>query len=461
MIGLSEPFWLHEATRRRVCLALFVLGCILPTVGMLLWVGWRMTPWYLAQQASEAERLLGLVVRLEGLSEPRPAEAIYQGVQLADPDSGQPILRADQVQIRWLPPHAANRACVGRVEMGFQGLEIYTEGLPRLVELVRRALGQPAHWPRYEVHLHASEARLRIGQQIRNLSECTGFLQPLDGGCQGSVSFRLAGSPVNQPIQIRFGRDHRQSPPLSGLELALGESAIPCGVLVGVLPGLARLGPLASMQGTLWICQQQGQVEYRFQGHLFQVDWRTLLGEESNRLLTGLAQIDVEDARLVDNRLEEAVMRIRGGPGTLSRRFWQSAVQELGLSSGLQPGPDEETFSYEQLGAAVRIGPEGLLLRGICPVPAPGSIVVSSHQLLLGEAEPAGGPIPLAALVRVLAGSPPQVRTLHVPATRQAAELLGLLPLPSETDAPAFPPETDTAGRAVGLAETASRPGVQ
>jgi len=452
MIGFSEPFWLHEATRRRVCLALFVLGCILPTVGLLLWAGWRMTPWYLAQQAAEAERLLGLGVRLEGLRHPRPAEAIYQGLQLADPDSGQPILRADQIQIRWSQPNAANRASIGRVEITLQGMEIYSEGLPRLVDLVRRALAQPAHWPRYEVQLHASEVRVRIGQQIRNLSECTGFVQPLDGGSHGNVAFRLAGTQANQPIQIRFGRDHRQSPPVSGLELALGDSAIPCSVLAGILPGLERLGLVASMQGTLWICQHQGQVEYRFQGHLFQVDLRTLLGEEAGTLLTGLVQIDVEDARLVGPRLEEAVVRIRGGPGTLSRRFWQSAVQELGLSTSLQPGPDEEYFSYEQLGAAIRIGPEGLVLRGICPVPAPGSIVVSSHQLLLGEAEPAGGPIPLAALVRLLAGSPPQVRTHHVPATRQAAELLRLLPLPAETDTPS---------REVGWAETAPRPGAQ
>ncbi|MCS7303660.1 MAG: hypothetical protein NZ602_00950 [Thermoguttaceae bacterium] len=448
MFSISEPFWLHENTRRRVCVALFVLGCILPTVGLCVWAGWRMTPWYLEQQAAEAERLLGLIVKVQGLRHPRPGEVIYEGIQLADPKTAELILGAEQVEIHWRRPTAPNRACSRRVEVCFRGLEIYTEGLGQLVELVRRALAQPPNWPRCELQVQAAEARLRSGQQIRTLTDLTGFLQPLEQGSQGSFSFRLVGSQASQPIQIRFGQDHTHKPPVSGLELSLGQSSIACCMLAGVLPGLERLGPLASMRGTLWIYQQQGQVEYRFQGDLFQVDLNMLLGQELERMLSGLAQIEVEDARLVNGRLEEVVAVVRAGPGTISRRLWQSAVQEWGLSTSLLPEPDEQVFSYEQLGAMVRISSEGLQLRGICSVPAPGCILVNSHQLLLGEGKQINAPIPIPALVRVLASRQPDQQALWVPATQQAQELLQILPLPTETAA---------SDHTVGLADSGAK----
>ncbi len=455
MLSIWEPFWLHEAIRRRVCVALFVLGCIVPTAGLLVWGLWRITPWHLQQQAAELERLLGLVVRLEKVAYPQPNVAIYEGVELADPDTGQSILRADQVQIRWTPAAATTRAFVGQVKLSFQGMEIYTDSLARLVELVRRALAQPAHWPRYEVQIEADQLRLRTGQQIRTASELTGFLQPLEVGTHGRLVFRWPGTQTSQPIQIRFGRDHRPKPPVSGLELALGDSAIPCSLLVGLWPGLERLGPLASIRGTLWICQHQGQVEYRFQGQLFQVDLRTVFGEELGPELSGLAQLDLEEARMLNGRLEEAAGTVRAGPGTISQRLCQAAVRELGLASSLHPLHEQQTLSYEQLAVSFRITAEGLLLRGIAPGPAPGGILVDSHRLLLGEADPSAQPIPIAALIRTLLPPERIPGPMLAPVTRQTALLLPLLPLP-RAESVLAPPTLQTQP-AAAFVETASR----
>ncbi len=445
MFGVSEPFWMHDATRRWLCLGLFLLGGVLPTVGVLGWVAWRTSPWRLQEQIAQLERTLGFSVRLEGIQHPQPTKSIYEGIQLLDPETGQEILRAARVQVRWAPPTAPSRACVGMAELSVQGLEIRSEGLDRLAELVRRALTQPAYWPPYEVRIQCAEARLRQGRQMRTLSELNGFLQPLEAGSHGRLSFRLD---AGQPIQIRFGRDHFQSPPVSGLELAAENGPLPCSLLAEVFPGLTRLGPTASLRGTLWICQQQGQVEYRFQGQLFQVDLKTVLGGEFGPMLSGFARLQVDQARIVGGRLEEAVGSLSAGPGVISRRLWQSAVRELGLVTGFTPGADEESLSYEQLGVAFRIGPEGLLIRGVCPAPAPGSIMVNSHQLLLGEGAPTGGAIPIAALVRMLVGQETIPPPLQAPATRQAEQLLRLLPLPLGEGETSGPP---------ALAETASR----
>jgi len=450
MVGVSEPFWFHDATRRRLYVGLFLVGCVLPTAGVLLWVGWRMSPWYVQQQAAQLERILGLLVRLEGVKHPRPGEAIYDGIQLADSDTGQTILRADQVQVRWTKATAPSEACVGMVEMAVHGLEIHTEGVGRLAELVRRALTQPPNWPRYEVRIQATEARLRTGQQIRNLSELSGFLQPLEAGSHGRLSFRMESGQGGQSVHIRFGRDRSQSPPISGVELAMEESAVPCSVLAGVFPVLTRMGSTASVRGTVWVHEQGGEVSYRFQGQLFQVDLKTLVGEELGMVLSGLAQLGVDDARIVGGRLEEAVGTLLAGPGVISRRLWQSAVQELGLSTSLPADVAEESFTYEQLGVAFRIGPEGLWLRGVCPAPAPGSMMVNSHQLLLGEGDPTGRAIPIAALVRMLTPTDPIPAGMQVPATRQAERFLRWLPLPTGRESSGQSAFAETASRSGG-----------
>ncbi len=451
MFQVSEPFWMHDATRRRVCLGLFILGCVVPTLGLFLWAGWRMSPLYVRQQAAQLERILGLPIRLEGVHHLRPGQAVYEGIQLLDPETGKAIFRADRGKARWAEPNAPSRACVGMLELVFEGLEVDAQGMVPLAELLRRALKQPPHWPRYEIRIQANELRFRAGQQTRNLAELTGFLQPLEDGSHGRLSFRLSGQEGSEPIMVRFGRDHSQSPPVSGLELAIPQSAVPCSLLARLFPALERLGTIASARGTLWVHQYGSRVEYRFQGQLLHVDLKTLLGEDLGPMLSGLAQIEVQDCRIVGSRLEEAQGSITAGPGTISRHLWESALEQLHLSTSLTSAPAAQSFPYEQLAVAFRIGPDGLWLRGICPVPAPGSILVDSHRQLLGEPQAAGSAIPIAALVRTLV--PPD--SICVPATRQAERLLRLLPIPSAKEGLPTQPATSSASL-----ETASRTSV-
>ena len=91
---------LHDRTRRRICVAGFFLLCILPTVLVAGWcVAWHL-PGHVSAEARRLTRQLGLDVTLEGLRHLRPGVVLYEGLELADPETGRSVLRCRLLEAR-------------------------------------------------------------------------------------------------------------------------------------------------------------------------------------------------------------------------------------------------------------------------------------------------------------------------------------------------------------------------
>lgn len=436
MFHLPEDFRLHETTRRRLGLAVFVGLCLAPTAGVLAWGVSRMLPTHARGEAARLGQQLGLRVDLEKVRHPRPGVVVYEGLQLAEPESARVILRASRVTATWSRADDPKADCGQAMALAVEGAEIDGAGLGRLAEVVLRGMRQEPPWSRLEVRLGAAEARLAAGATPWALRDVQGFLQPVQGGCHGQISFRIAGIESEKPVSIRVGRDRGKTPPSTGLELSTGGGTLPCALLATAFPDLARLGRQAGFNGCAWMNDVAGRRTYQLTGRLANVDLESAMAGRLGHALTGTAQVSVDLARLADGRLEEAAGSVTAGPGTVGRSLLDAAVERLGLARGVDPRGEAEIVPYEQLGFCLSIGPEGIRVRGTCPVPGPGSVMVDPYSRLLGEPDPRSQPIAVGALVRTLA----LPGGTDVPATRQAEWLMRVLPLPEQGTGADFRP---------------------
>ena len=82
-------FQLHDRTRRRLCLAAFVCVGAIPSLLVGGWCVARHLPGRAQAEADALGRQLGLVVKLEAVKHLRPGAMLYEGIELADPETGQ------------------------------------------------------------------------------------------------------------------------------------------------------------------------------------------------------------------------------------------------------------------------------------------------------------------------------------------------------------------------------------
>ena len=465
-------FRLHDNTRRRICRAVFLLLCVVPTAGVSAWCARRHLPGVAAAEAKRLERELGLDVSLAGLRYLRPGRVLYEGLELRDPETGRPLLRCRALEADWqrstdregrpraslvlIASQPEIEATAADPEMGARQV-----GAP-LGELLDRMLRCPTilrmvpGGSQTDVRLAAGQLTLRAAGGSQTFSGLQGSIESFAGGTQAEASFRLAGIDTPQPIRIRIVRNRQITPPATGFELDTGGGAVPCGLLAIGLPLLERLGPRSRLRGYIWANQtgdgrraptghrSAGVVaeaklwsrwsadwEGEFAGQVSDVDLDELVTGHFPHKLGGTAQVTIQSARFRRQRLEEATGTLVAGPGVISRSLIDAAVEQLGLVRGVEPQTPGELVPYEQLAAGFLIDARGLQLQGGCSPSGhrseglvAGAILADRQGRLLGE--PVVQPQPVVALVRTLVPASQH----QVPATRQTDWLIGHLPVP-------------------------------
>ena len=445
-------FRLHDNTRRRICRAVFLLLCVVPTAGVSVWCARRHLPGVAAAEAQRLERELGLGVSLAGLRYLRPGRVLYEGLELADPETGRPLLRCRALEADWQQftdregrpraslvliasqpeiEAAAAHPQVGARQVGAPLGELLDRVLRRAT-ILRMVPGGS----RTDVRLAAGQLTLRAADGSQTLSGLRGSIESFAGGTQAEASFRLAGIETPQPIRIRIVRNRQITPPATGFELDTGGGAVPCGLLAVGLPLLERLGPRSRLRGYIWASQTGDNQtstgwEGEFAGQVYDVDLDDLVTGHFPHKLGGVAQVTVQSARFRRQRLEEASGTLVAGPGVISRSLIDAAVEQLGLVRGVEPQTPGELVPYEQLAAGFLIDARGLRLQGGCSgaghrseALVAGTILADRQGPLLGE--PVVQPQPVVALVRTLVPASQH----QVPATRQTDWLIGHLPVP-------------------------------
>jgi hypothetical protein len=466
-------FRLHEKTRRRICRAAFLLLCVVPTAGVSLWCVQRHLPGVVGTEARKLQRELGLDVSLRGLRYLRPGGVLYEGLELADPETGRLVLRCPALEADWRQTTDRQGRPKATLVMIASQPEIEATAADRLGELLSRLLRRPAiRWgiemshrrqgsPPTDVRLTAGELTLRAGDRSRTLSKLQGSIEWFPAGAQAEASFRLAGADMSRPIRVRIVRNRQTTPPTTGFELDTGGGAVPCGLLALGLPLFEQLGPRSRFRGYLWANQTgDGQTpdglasaghspcptEWagELAGQAYDVDLDGLVTEHFPHKLGGVAQVTIHSARFRRRRLEEATGTLVAGPGVVSRSLIDAAVEHLGLVRGgggyeQMPYPPTagelqglgDPVPYEQLALAFLIDSRGLRLQGACSASGHRSQALVAGAVLVGRqgrllSEPAPEPRPVLALLRTLLPA----SEVQVPAAPQTDWLIAHLPVP-------------------------------
>jgi hypothetical protein len=412
---------LHDTTRRRVCIAGFILLGLLPALLIGGWCADRHLPGCARDEAERLGRQLGLAVKLKGISHLRPGVMLYQDIELADPETGETMLRCPTLEIACRHQIDESGQPRSMLEVIATQPEVEAASLSRSWRWLLQLLeGKPDLWEN-DVHFSAAQLTLKA-ERSQTLSDVEGLMETLPVGTRAEVNFRLAGTDTPEPARIRVVRNRQSSPPASGFELYTGGGELPCNVLAMGVSELKPLGPRCRFHGYIWANETPDGWNGEVTGQLVELNLGDLVADHFPHHLSGIGEATIQSARFRRGRLEEGSAILAAGPGTIDRSLAAAAMEHLGLVQGTEPFPDKERIEYDHLAISVTLDAQGLRLRGCCPEAESGTILSDSRGRLLGESPQ--GAEPIAALVQTLA--PPSA--LQVPTGRQTDWLLRHLP---------------------------------
>ena len=441
-------FRLHETTRRRSCRTAFVLVCLAPLVAIGGLGAFQRMPLETALHQRQLGEQLGLRAKFARVEHPRPGVTRYVGLELADPETGQVVFRAKQMELT-LPmgrPTAGHFAS-GQIVLVEPQIEL--DGTDSLRQLLLRALRRELN--QHDVDWRVSAETVEINTRSGRLSwiNVSGGFAAAAAASQAWIQFhpaQTATSPQRsaQRAYLQFVRNREGELPYTGLKLYTHGAELPCDPFLQLIGIDARLGAKCRFRGysaaipskekpipdVAVLCDDVGWGA-TIHGGFTNVDLELLAGKESPHTVEGRARLEVAWAEFRDGRLINADCSLRAENGSMSPSLVTSAIDELGLRGPKPPAGATDPIHFDQLAASVTLDSQGLLkITGDCGQPANGLVLSGSsgHGSVLLK-EPAEQPQSVIGLVRMLL---PPGEDL-VPASQQAAALLQWLPLPAGT----------------------------
>jgi hypothetical protein len=422
---------MHEATRTFCCRAIFTLGCLAPTLLIGAWIGVRRSSAYAAAQQAEWQTMisqrLGVTARVERVEEPRPGAYVLHGVTLVDPDapaSAPPLATAERLQLI--------RAKTGLFLVGTAG-EISSENLPRLWSILHERLVRGPEVAATPVQVSLSLVKLTapVKEQSLALTEVRIALQSTAGAARGALEFRVAGE-AGEPVRLSVERLRSQQPVATRWSVNTGGTPLPCSALAPCLPELATLGSECTFHGYVTVEQNDNGWQAAAAGRFARVKLDALVTQHA---LTGVADVDINQAVWKNGRLTAVAGRLRAEGGTIGQTAWQAAADTLAaqLSERLDQRADV-VLRYKELALGFELNERSLRIAGQCASQHPDTILTDDYGALVVGSNAA--PLEPVSLVHFLVPASQS----QVPAVAEVRQLMHWMPLPTApTNAPTTP----------------------
>lgn len=416
--------------RRLTCRVVFLAVCLLPTMALVVFGAWRAAPVHHQAIRSELAAALALKVSLTGVEHPRPGIIRIEGLELADPESGQPLLQIDVLEARELP---------SGYRLSAPTATLHTSADGRLYEELHRRLAggdETLAW-----RLDVNELHL---QDIKQSRMTVGLTAKTEMGPSGPVvdaRFRVLGDTSKNPSEIKLFRNREINPATTTFVLQTGDKPLPCALLGQFASAWNAVGPEATFAGRFWTINTSEGRRGELSGQLNRVDLEQLITRNFGHTITGKARLKIDRAVMHQGRLQVAEAHIDGGPGSVSQRLLQAAYEELQmplLPSG--PGRPSEMVEYRRLAASVAIDWQGLRIREYqaqdnqAPLNADrqpgqhaGVVMAGQHNTILVEPQ---NILPPAAILRALAKEDDDATLVQGPVSNLAKWLPQTVSLP-------------------------------
>jgi len=410
-------------TRRTFCRTIFITVCLLPTIIVGALAAWRNSPLYRrrteARWRQQLTETLGMELACSNMRLLADGTMVADQVCLSDPESHAWLVRMRSLVV------VSTRT--GLEVTVFQP-EICIEHLNRLWGIVHERLLTRPPAARRTVRLEASTLALANGERTLSV-EGLHFENVADAaGTQWLIQFRMAGSPAAEPYRLRIVRNRQIHPAETGWELHTGPTPLPCDLVAVGWSAAAQLGPDAAFCGSWWAEHQNRAWHHQFRGELTDVSLDHLVTQNFPHKLSGNARVTVREAELLGGRLSKISGDLQVPGGVISRSLLAAAEDALGLAP-VRRADQGLLVRYGQLGLSFSLDRTGL--RFTACGNRPNVILADQRGPLLVETDS----MPLSA-VRLIELLVPQ-STVQVPATRETAALVRLLPLPEVMPPPA------------------------
>ena len=384
-------FTLHETTRRSLCRMGFVLLCVLPMCAILAATAWFGSDAYRTRQSSELSRILGLDVSLDRVVLTQPEGLRYEGLKLADPETGAILARAASFSVLRHGNKISTVAIAPELEVArLDGLE---DLIMRQLRLGKR--GQ-------QICFEAEKLSLRMPDKSQRILESVhGRFDFAKDAAQALVEFRPMSRESEEPVAIRIWRNRQTTPPSMVLEAHTGKSTLPCSLMAPFAPSIARLGRRCEFQGAFAIDLPQAS-NGTLVGEFHNVDLAALVGDQYPRQLVGNATIAIGEAKLLAGRLEAVRGQLFCGEGTIHRQLAETCAGEFMLAGPKMKNTFGASHKFSELAFGFALDARGLSISGACRSAPPGAVLVDGSGVAVGEPVTR---LPLATVEQVFSSS--------------------------------------------------------
>ncbi len=336
---------MSDRSRRIVCRITFVVFCLFPT---LIVVNWALFPRTAAEWQAALQPQLGLLLRFDRVATRTPFKTVFRQVQVADP---QRLLLARIPQITWSHEPAAHVIELTAFEISRDEL---TRGCRQLLA---------AAWS-VRAPLRLSVPSIRIADsdsaQTLTLSNCSIQLHPAADGFAVELSASVDPS-VQETLQWKFQTQRGAAGETQRWELQTGANFLPAWLLASEIPQLGSCGTTARFRGHVVASCERGQwIHTVRQLTVEQFDLQSGFANQFGYQLTGLAQIDIPAAQLIDGRLQSLTGRVTSPTGQMSRELLRSLSKWLRWQIA---EPTEPTFDYSNLALGLELHDRQVALR--------------------------------------------------------------------------------------------------
>lgn len=406
-------FVAQRADRARRVKRAFAALCLLPTLVLTGVAAWRQSPFQRESFRRQAASALGVGVTVGAVRHLRPGVVAVEGMAFLD-DSGQAALELERAELEITAREFRLRTGAAHVSPAGAGC---------LVRLARAWLLEPGRFGR-DVVIEVAEV-VPDGAK----ADAEGFAMRAE--CVAATNGRA--------VRLTAGTGDGEGLLVQSFVAGSGEPAryevsgswsreLPVGVVAACLEWTtleSLVGPMATISGTITAMRSADVSRGSFAGVVDGIDLAAC-GGGGPLVAEGRVRVDVERALFDDGRMVGAAVRVSGGPGAIGRGTLDAVAAALGGRARATPArPHDARVPYDALALRAVLGDDGITFEGA----AGGAVIVAAGAALL---ELPVGPVPVSRLAWAL--SPANAPA--VPATRESAWLLSVLPLPRAAGLP-------------------------
>lgn len=417
-----------RSKRILLCRLGVVLLCVLPTLSVFGWALMQTSSGLGLASKSDWERelstQLGLTVEIENVAYAPGAVAQLHRVRLFDPETLELVGQVQDINITV----AANGWIIkpSQLELEANQLGVALRALQR--HPPQKTSGANSGGLRL-IRLLPGDVVIRREGQSETLREFHCQWSAADSGAELQGEFQIAER-IARPIQFSLIRSQNSTKRELEWQCDTHSARLPCRLLVDAWPALRRLGSECTFAGQIQVAVG-AELSGQLSGTFHQLDCDTLISEHFPHQLSGLATCQVDQLRIERGKLTEIRGKLEAQSGSLSSSLLAAAAEHLGLEALLE-SPSERSntaVAFRRLAIGFQLDGENLTLAAVSPTHK-GVLIQSASGPLLTA--PPDHRAPALGLVRTLLPA----NEYQVPATRQTAALVSLLPMPDVAVSP-------------------------